>query len=127
MRAPLIALLALTAAVAVQSQGIDDPVMAGYDLVAYHSLNADDDGIPGSPLFQTRHTNGYLYYFASQQNLDTFIANPDKYLPKYGGFCAWGIAWEYPEDGWPWAADHMVSDSRWKMSSVICNDYIGSR
>ena len=24
-----------------------------------------------------------------------------------GGFCAWGMAWEYPEDGWPWAANHM--------------------
>lgn len=84
----------------------DDPVMAGYDLVAYHSLNALDDGTPGTPDYSVRH-NGYLYYYANQANLDTFVANPDPYLPMYGGFCAWGIAWEYPEEGWPWASDHM--------------------
>ena len=103
--APL--LLFLVIAAVVQGQGIDDPVMAGYDLVAYHSLDAKDDGIPGSPQFQTRHSNGYVYYFSSQENLDAFVAHPDRYLPRYGGFCAWGMAWEYPDDGWPWAADHM--------------------
>ena len=102
----LFLLLAFAAVVPVRGR-IDDPVMAGYDLVAYHSLDADDDGIPGNPQFQTRHSNGYLYYFSSDENLQTFLGNPEKYLPKYGGFCAWGIAWEYPEDGWPWAANHM--------------------
>ena len=86
--------------------GRDDPIMAGYDLVAYHSLDPMDDGIPGSPAFQHRH-EGYLYYFANQENLDEFKANPKPYLPAYGGFCAWGIAWEYEDEGWPWAVDHM--------------------
>lgn len=84
----------------------NDPVMAGYDLVAYHDLDPLDDGIPGSEEFRYRR-EGYLYYFSTQENLDKFIANPTPYLPMYGGFCAWGIAWEYPVDGWPWAQDHM--------------------
>lgn len=87
--------------------GVDDPVMAGYDLVAYHSLDEKDDGIPGSKDYSLRHEDGYLYYFSNQQNLEAFQADPDRYLPQYGGFCAWGMAWEYPEDGWPWAMDHM--------------------
>mmetsp|Transcript_19331 Transcript_19331/g.34780 ORF Transcript_19331/g.34780 Transcript_19331/m.34780 type:complete len:649 (-) Transcript_19331:324-2270(-) len=87
--------------------GTDDPVLAGYDLVAYHSLRPYEDGVVGSAEYSHRHTDGYLYYFSSQENLDLFRANPSRYLPQYGGFCAWGMAWEYPEDGWPWAADHM--------------------
>jgi YHS domain-containing protein len=92
--------------VVVVNAGLDDPVLAGYDLVAYHSLQPQQDGVPGSAAFQTRY-NGYLYYFVDQHNLDTFVADPEAYLPAYGGFCAWGVAWEYETDGWPWAADHM--------------------
>jgi len=87
--------------------GRDDPVMAGYDLVSYWSLDPDEDGVPGTSDYQVRHTDGYLYYFSSPENLQEFKSNPSKYLPKYGGFCAWGMAWEYEEDGWPWAANHM--------------------
>jgi YHS domain-containing protein len=85
----------------------DTPVMAGYDLVEYHNLQASQDGVVGKESISHRHTNGYLYYFSTQANKELFIQNPDKYLPKYGGFCAWGIAWEYEDDGWPWAANHM--------------------
>ena len=96
----------------------NDPVMAGYDLVSYHSLEnpsrdhriARPNGIPGVPAFQTRY-QGYLYYFSSDKNLQTFLGDPEKYLPKYGGFCAWGVAWEYPTQGWPWSAQHMVSST----------------
>ena len=93
----------------------NDPVMAGYDLVSYHSLEnpshdsriARPNGIPGLPAIQTRY-KGYVYYFSTDENLQTFLDDPDKYLPKYGGFCAWGVAWEYPTQGWPWSAQHMV-------------------
>lgn len=69
----------------------DEPVMAGYDLVAYHSLQAREDGVPGNPAISHRHSNGYLYYFASEQNRQAFVNDPAKYLPQYGGFCAWGM------------------------------------
>jgi len=86
----------------------DDPVMAGYDLVEYHKLaDPQQDGVRGSSEFSYRHSNGYMYYFSNQANRLAFIESPEKYLPKYGGFCAWGVAWEYPAKGWPWAADHM--------------------
>ena len=80
--------------------GRDDPIMAGYDLVAYHSLDPMDDGIPGNPAFQHRH-EGYLYYFANQENLDEFKANPKPYLPAYGGYCAFGTAMGFKFDGDP--------------------------
>jgi len=97
---------AITPPVVNAGGGRDDPVMAGYDVVAYHSLDPNDVGRSGSDRYQTRY-KGYLYYFSSQANMEEFQAQPEKYVPAYGGFCAWGIAWEYQEDGWPWAADHM--------------------
>lgn len=35
---------------------------------------------------------GVTYYFATPQNLDAFVQNPDKYEPTYGGWCAYAMA-----------------------------------
>ncbi len=35
---------------------------------------------------------GVNYRFASDANRDRFIANPEKYLPAYNGWCAWAMA-----------------------------------
>lgn len=38
------------------------------------------------------HFNSADYRFKSEANKDTFIANPNKYIPEYGGFCAIAIS-----------------------------------
>jgi hypothetical protein len=38
---------------------------------------------------------GAKWKFASQANLDLFKANPEKYAPQYGGYCAYGVAQGY--------------------------------
>lgn len=35
---------------------------------------------------------GIVYYFSSQENLDTFKKSPDKFEPAYGGWCAYTMA-----------------------------------
>lgn len=35
---------------------------------------------------------GVTYFFADQKNLETFLKNPEKYEPTYGGFCAWAMS-----------------------------------
>lgn len=55
----------------------------GYDTVAYFAGRAT----PGDPLFASTH-GGSVYYFATEANKATFDANPDKYVPLYGGYCA---------------------------------------
>ena len=35
---------------------------------------------------------GAKWKFASQANLDLFKAEPEKYAPQYGGYCAYGVA-----------------------------------
>lgn len=35
---------------------------------------------------------GHAWLFRSQGNLDAFNADPDRYRPQYGGYCAWAMA-----------------------------------
>ena len=60
----------------------------GYDVVAYFT---QDQAIRGSKQHAVEH-QGATYYFANQQDKDLFKANPEKYLPKYGGYCAFAVA-----------------------------------
>ena len=39
--------------------------------------------------------------FASQENLDTFLQEPGKYAPQYGGYCAWAASEGYTAKGSP--------------------------
>jgi YHS domain-containing protein len=47
--------------------------------------------------------DGATYWFASSENLAKFKANPTQYAPKFGGFCAMGIAKEKKIDSDPTA------------------------
>ena len=59
----------------------------GYDVVAYHA----GDAVEGKADFATVHADA-TYRFASAGHLAAFRADPAKYLPQYGGFCALGMA-----------------------------------
>ena len=38
---------------------------------------------------------GATWRFANADNLNAFKANPTKYAPQYGGYCAWAVAENY--------------------------------
>ena len=50
--------------------------------------------MPGRPDVTAQH-DGATYRFASTANRDAFRANAEKYLPQYGGYCAFGLARGY--------------------------------
>lgn len=75
-------------------QGI---MLHGYDPVAYFTSGA---ATQGSPEFRVEF-DGTTYQFASAANRDAFLAQPAKYAPAYGGFCAMGTALEKKLDGDP--------------------------
>ena len=60
----------------------------GYDPVAYFAAGEPTEG---SAEYSTTH-NGVTYHFASAENKAAFEENPEKYLPQYGGYCAFGTA-----------------------------------
>lgn len=63
----------------------------GYDPIAYF---AEMKPVKGLAEFHAEH-QGSTFYFSSGANRDTFAANPDKFAPQYGGYCAFGMAKGY--------------------------------
>lgn len=59
----------------------------GYDVVAYFT---DQKAVKGSEAFSAKH-GGAEYHFASAEHRDRFAANPQAYLPQYGGHCAYAM------------------------------------
>ncbi|WP_033959901.1 YHS domain-containing (seleno)protein [Psychroserpens jangbogonensis] len=62
-------------------------VAEGYDVVSYF----ENEAIEGKKEFKTTYDNA-TYKFSSEDNLNTFLNNPKKYIPQYGGYCAYAIA-----------------------------------
>jgi YHS domain-containing protein len=62
--------------------------LEGYCPVCYLAANK---AAKGNPNFSYDH-DGVTYWFVSAEVRDTFIADPDKYVPAYGGWCAVGMA-----------------------------------
>ena len=89
---------AMAAQPAVYTPPFTKLALEGYDPVSYFA------GQPakGDAKFSTTH-NGVQYRFASAQNLARFQANPDAFLPQYGGYCAWAVSNGYTAKGDPTA------------------------
>ena len=66
----------------------NDVILAGHDAVAYFTENKPVVGTAD----YTATYNGAVYRFASATNRDSFKANPAKYAPVYGGYCAFGTS-----------------------------------
>jgi YHS domain-containing protein len=63
----------------------------GYDPVAYFT---EKRAVQGKPEYQAEY-QGSVFHFASSANRDAFAADPGRYAPQYGGFCAFGTAGGY--------------------------------
>lgn len=59
----------------------------GYDTVNYFTKGTAKKG---NKNFSYKH-NGFNWHFTSKKNLELFKANPEKYMPEYGGWCAYGL------------------------------------
>lgn len=59
----------------------------GYDVVAYFDKH---EAIRGSSDFQAAH-DGATFYFENDSHRQAFLAGPSKYLPKFGGWCAFAV------------------------------------
>ena len=62
--------------------------MAGYDLLSYRT---GEKPLRGNGNHLAVH-DGVTYLFVSEENRKMFERNPDKYLPAFGGYCAYGVS-----------------------------------
>jgi YHS domain-containing protein len=74
--------------------------LKGYDPVAYFIKGAPTKGSEQYSYLWT----GVTYRFASAGNLEKFKADPEKYLPQYGGYCAYAMSLDRIAD---------IDPSRW--------------
>jgi YHS domain-containing protein len=63
--------------------------LAGYDPVAYFPEGGSKP-VKGSIKISHEY-KGVTYRFASQEHLNLFKGNPEKFVPVYGGWCAWAV------------------------------------
>jgi YHS domain-containing protein len=59
----------------------------GYDAVSYF---AGSKPVKGKSSIQAS-SGGVVYYFTTAKNKELFLQSPDKYLPQYGGWCAYAM------------------------------------
>ena len=93
------------AAVAAFARGPVEPVdknrdglaLRGYDPVAYFTQSKPVRGVPQFSF----HWMNATWWFASQSDRDLFTAEPEKYAPQFGGYCAWAVGHNYTADGDP--------------------------
>ncbi len=64
------------------------PAVYGYDAVSYFTMNK---AVRGSGMI-TADYKGETYLFSSNKNKEMFVKSPSKYLPEYGGYCAFGAS-----------------------------------
>ena len=69
----------------------------GYDPVAYF---VDGREIKGKNEYVFAHA-GARWHFASETNLTLFKQKPEKYIPQFGGYCAYGMSRGYKAETQP--------------------------
>jgi YHS domain-containing protein len=84
----LSALLGLAVSTQAGDFSVSSPAVAGYDVVSYQTGKRP---IRGNGHYVAEHVGG-TYVFASQQNLQMFQKDPERYVPAYGGYCAFGVS-----------------------------------
>lgn len=77
-----------SAADAIYTGLFGDTAVGGYDTVSYF-----EKGEPEKGRKKYKHSfANVIWLFNSEQHLNLFKATPEKYMPQYGGFCAWAVA-----------------------------------
>lgn len=66
----------------------NDVAISGYDTVAYFT---EGKPVKGRAKYSATFKNA-IYQFSNKENRDLFKAEPKKYAPQFGGFCAMGVA-----------------------------------
>ena len=86
--AALLVMLAITPAAFAEDVTHSIVGVQGYDLVSYHVNKRPHRGTGN----HVSNHEGVNYLFSSAENKKTFDKNPSKYLPAYGGYCAFGAS-----------------------------------
>ena len=63
----------------------------GADVVAYFALPPEAGAVYGRPAYSYKW-KGATWLFATKETRDRFIEDPERYAPRYGGYCAYALS-----------------------------------
>jgi YHS domain-containing protein len=69
----------------------DGVAMDGFDVVAYHTAGAPAKGIASRSV----EYKGKTWLFSSAENASKFSADPERYAPRYNGWCSYAVSEGY--------------------------------
>lgn len=103
-----------------------DLALRGVDPTSYFT-----QGKPVEGAFDiTAEYHGATYRFVSEETKQAFLADPEKYLPQYGGYCAFGLAQGMKFDGdpevWKIVDDKLYLNLAPKVSEIWQQDISGN-
>lgn len=97
----------------------------GYDPVAYFAQGGPAKG-------RSAHSHDWMgatWYFANAENRELFAADPDKYAPQYGGYCAYAVSQGYTAkidpDAWKIVDDKLYLNFSLKVQKIWEEDIPG--
>ena len=118
---PLLVVLHGPASAIEPTFAADGAAIRGYDPVAYFTLGEATEGDASI----THDYEGATWHFTSVEHRDLFAADPAKYAPQYGGYCAWAASRNYvastDPNAWEIVDDKLylnfsrVVHTRWKI------------
>jgi len=125
--APVASLIGLPAhAAEPETFQVDGLAIRGVDPVAYFT---DAKPVKGIEDHMVSH-NGATWHFVSAANKDAFLADPDKYGARYGGYCAYaaskgGLAPTVPE-AWTIYEDRLYLNFSVQVRGIWAEDIPGN-
>lgn len=72
----------------IETGTFNNKAIYGYDTVAYFTQNK---AVKGKDEFMSNY-KGAEWYFSSAEHKAMFDADPEKYAPQYGGYCAYAMS-----------------------------------
>jgi YHS domain-containing protein len=73
--------------VAVYKDAETNVALNGIDPISYHTA---DKALAGNPEISTEW-GGAIWYFSNEKNRETFLKEPKKYVPEFGGHCSYSV------------------------------------
>ena len=80
--------LSLTVSAGPVNKNDESIAIDGYDTVAYFTMGEPHRG----KAEYSQDWQGAEWRFLNAEHRDMFVRDPDRYAPRYGGFCAGGMA-----------------------------------
>lgn len=98
----------------------------GYDPVSYFTEGAP---APGDDAITVVH-DGAAYRFTTKKHAEMFKKNPSRYVPQYGGYCAFGVSVGKKFDGDPrlWTVhdDKLYLNLNPEIQKMFSKDVVGA-